>query len=55
MSAFAGFPDLPGPDEVSFCKINEVFCCGNAQYGDISTFTNSVRLPILFGIVLNDT
>ncbi|KAG7312449.1 hypothetical protein JYU34_001952 [Plutella xylostella] len=43
MSAFAGFPDLPGPDEVSFCKINEVFCCGNAQYGAISTFTNSIK------------
>lgn len=44
MSAFHGFPELPGADEIAMCKINEVYCCGNARYGDISTFTNTVRL-----------
>ncbi|KAJ2945439.1 hypothetical protein O0L34_g251 [Tuta absoluta] len=43
MSAFHGFPDLPGIDEIPFCKCNEVYCCGNAQYGSVSTFTNATR------------
>lgn len=47
MSIFNGFPDLPGPDETAFCKINEMYCCGNVRYGNISTFTNSVRLDIM--------
>ncbi|CAH2092650.1 unnamed protein product [Euphydryas editha] len=43
MSIFNGFPDLPGPEETAFCKINEVYCCGDARYGNISTFTNSTK------------
>ncbi|KAM3959684.1 aladin [Aphomia sociella] len=43
MSAFHGFPELPGLDETAFCKINEVYCCGNIRYGNISTFTNTTK------------
>ncbi|CAH2092652.1 unnamed protein product [Euphydryas editha] len=43
MSCFDKFPDLPGPEETAFCKINEVYCCGDARYGNISTFTNSIK------------
>lgn len=43
MSAFHGFPELPGPEEIPFCKLNEVYCCANSRYGNISTFTNSTR------------
>ncbi|KAL0821506.1 hypothetical protein ABMA28_004970 [Loxostege sticticalis] len=43
MSAFHGFPDLPGADETAFCKIDEVYCCGNARYGNITTFTNTTK------------
>ncbi|XP_041982031.1 aladin-like [Aricia agestis] len=43
MSIFNNFPDLPPPNETAFCKINEVYCCGNSRYGDIGTFTNSIK------------
>ncbi|XP_032519048.2 aladin-like [Danaus plexippus] len=43
MSIFNSFPGLPGPDETAFCKINEVYCCANVRYGNISTFTNSIK------------
>ncbi|XP_053611187.1 aladin [Plodia interpunctella] len=43
MSAFHGFPELPGPEETAFCKINEVYCCGNIKYGNITTFTNTTK------------
>ncbi|CAK1550395.1 unnamed protein product [Leptosia nina] len=43
MSIFQGFPDLPGPHETAFCKINEVYCCGNVRSGNVSDFTNSMN------------
>lgn len=43
MSIFQRFPELPRPNETAFCKINEVYCCGNVRYGNVSEFTNSVR------------
>lgn len=52
MSAFNGFPELPGPEEVAFCKLNEVYCCDNIRYGNISTFTNAVRLEYYSSINL---
>lgn len=51
MSAFQGFPNLPGQDEIPFCKLNETYCCGNARYGNITTFTSSVRLYKCCGII----
>lgn len=42
MSAFHGFPELPGQEDMAFCKLNEVYCCANAQYGHIGTFTQTV-------------
>ncbi|KAI8439177.1 hypothetical protein MSG28_013024 [Choristoneura fumiferana] len=43
MSAFHGFPELPGPDETAFCKLNEVYCCGDSRYGSVTTFTNTTK------------
>ncbi|CAG4951370.1 unnamed protein product [Colias eurytheme] len=43
MSIFQGFPDLPSPNETAYCKINEVYCCANNRYGNVSTFTNTVN------------
>ncbi|XP_028157579.1 aladin-like, partial [Ostrinia furnacalis] len=43
MSAFHGFPSVPGPEETAFCKIDEVYCCGNSRYGNITTFTNTTK------------
>ncbi|XP_004923972.2 aladin-like isoform X1 [Bombyx mandarina] len=43
MSIFHSFPNLPGPEETAFCKLNEVYCCGNARYGNISTFSNATK------------
>ncbi|CAH0679981.1 unnamed protein product [Chilo suppressalis] len=43
MSAFHGFPDLPPPEETALCKIDEVYCCADARYGNISTFTNTTK------------
>lgn len=42
-SAFHGFPDFPGQNEVAFCKINEIYCCASSTYGDISTFTTTTK------------
>lgn len=44
MSIFQGFPQLPGAEEIPLCVVNEVYCCANSSYGNISTFTNAVRL-----------
>ncbi|XP_059057722.1 aladin-like [Achroia grisella] len=43
MSIFHGFPELPGQNDTAFCKINEVYCCGNVRYGNITTFTNTTK------------
>ncbi|KAG6458233.1 aladin [Manduca sexta] len=43
MSAFCDFPDLPQRNETAFCKLNEVYCCGNIRYGNVTTFTNATK------------
>ncbi|KPJ12879.1 Aladin [Papilio machaon] len=43
MSIFQGFPALPPPEDTPLCVINEVYCCANSRYGNISTFTNATK------------
>ncbi|CAK1586718.1 unnamed protein product [Parnassius mnemosyne] len=43
MSIFQGFPELPGAEDTPLCVVNEIYCCANSRYGNISTFTNATK------------
>ncbi|XP_068617760.1 aladin [Battus philenor] len=43
MSIFMGFPELPQAEDTPLCVVNEVYCCANSRYGNISTFTNATK------------